>query len=81
MISCESRGNCCNVPFCEDAETASIATDAHAYNQAHCTHADRLHCPVVGGRVTPTYDVHPRCRAGACVAEKVPKTKGEQLLP
>jgi hypothetical protein len=75
VVSCESRGHCCHNPFCEGAESASVARDATDYNAKHCTPADKTRCPIIGGRIQPDYVVTPRCKAGQCVADRSVKRR------
>ena len=72
VISCESKGNCCNAPYCESVQTAAADTAIRDFNAKHCNPDARAQCPVVGGAPTPDYVIAPRCKEHACVAEKVP---------
>jgi hypothetical protein len=73
VISCESRGNCCNNPYCEGAQHAADDREIREENSKRCTQADRKDCPVVGARMEVDYRIVPKCKASACIAEKVPK--------
>jgi hypothetical protein len=72
-ISCDHAGDCCHFPYCESAQHRDDAKDAREANQKRCTPADQNQCPQIGSRMQVDYRVVPRCKASACVAEKVPK--------
>ena len=71
VISCATRDACCHDPYCETVQTASAAHDAEAYNAQHC--AAHPSCPVLVDRPEPAYTVEPHCKAGACIADHVPR--------
>jgi hypothetical protein len=73
VIACESRTSCCDHPYCEGAQHAEDAREIREENAKRCTDKDRADCPDVGARAEVDYDVVPRCKASACVAERVPK--------
>ena len=73
VIACESRASCCNNPYCEGAQHELDAREIREENQKRCTPKDRADCPVVGARAEVDYRVVPKCKASACVVEKVPK--------
>jgi hypothetical protein len=78
-ISCDSRGGCCHAPCCSSVVHKDIAADAVAFNRENCTKDDFAKCPNVGGCVEEPFIVTPRCRAGACVGERVPRK--ETVVP
>jgi hypothetical protein len=73
VISCESRGSCCHNPYCDAVVHRAIAADAVAFNEARCKPADFEKCPQIGARAERTFTITPRCRAGACMAEQIPR--------
>lgn len=73
VVACESRTTCCRNPYCEDAQHAEDAREIGEENQKRCTKKDFDECPVVGARMEVDYRVVPKCRASACIIEKVPK--------
>lgn len=73
IIACESRGNCCNNPYCEQAQHSEDAREIRDENTKSCTPELRKDCPQVGARAEVDYRVVPKCKASACVVEKVPK--------
>lgn len=72
VISCDTRGDCCNSPFCENVQHKDTAAANAAFNAKECTPEKRQHCPVVGGRETPNYRIVPTCKAGSCVGVREP---------
>lgn len=76
VLSCDSKGDCCHDPYCEQAAHRDDAAEARAFNAERCTAEARARCPQIGARLPPDYAVTPRCRAGACVAEKTPLPDG-----
>ncbi len=81
VLACESKGDCCHNPYCEQAAHRDDAKDAREHNEEHCTAKDRAMCPQIGARLPPDYTVTPRCRSGACVAEKTPLPDGSAAPP
>lgn len=73
VIACESRSSCCHNPYCEGAQHELDAREIREENAKRCTPKDRADCPVIGARAEVDYRVVPKCKASACVAEKVPK--------
>jgi hypothetical protein len=73
VLSCESRTSCCNDPYCEGAQHAEDDREIREENAKRCTQKDRASCPVIGARLEVDYRVVPKCKASACVVEKVPK--------
>lgn len=74
IVSCATKGQCCNNPFCETAQARADVLAALTYNDAHpCAQAEIDKCPQVGGRLEPSYTITPRCKSGACVAEHTPR--------
>lgn len=73
IISCETAGDCCRDPYCEQTRHRDDAKAALEQNQSNCKKADYDLCPQVGSRneAMIDYAVVPHCRAGACVVEKV----------
>jgi hypothetical protein len=72
-ISCDARGDCCNSPYCEQAQHAEDARENREANAKSCTAEQRKNCPQVGARMAVDYRVVPKCQASKCIAEKVPK--------
>jgi hypothetical protein len=71
VISCESRDDCCHNPYCETVQPLAVVHDVEEYNREHCKTLD-YKCPQVGDRSESFYNVVPRCKQGACVAEQQP---------
>ena len=73
VVSCESRQSCCRNPYCENALHSQDAREIGEENRKRCTKDDFAQCPVVGARAEVDYRVVPKCKASACVIEKLPK--------
>lgn len=73
VIACESRGNCCNAPYCEQAQHGADAREIREENTKSCTAELRKDCPQIGARAEVDYRVVAKCKASACVAERAPK--------
>jgi hypothetical protein len=71
VISCATKGDCCPDPYCERVQSKTAHAEATQAN-AGCTKADVDKCPSVGARIAVDWRIVPRCKAGACDAEKVP---------
>jgi hypothetical protein len=74
VISCEKRDHCCDSPWCETVQHEAVAADTAAYNARECP-KKKYTCPDYGARAKPDYTIAPRCKAGACVGEKIPNVE------
>ena len=72
-LFCESKGDCCHDPYCENAALGAEARAIEAYNGDHCTDDQKRNCPQIGARADVSYTVAARCRSGTCVAERSPR--------
>src|SRR5688572_3893360 len=71
--SCARRGDCCPSPCgCRIPMHEADKRAAEAHNREHCGSWTEEKCPTVGACGEPPPPEVLRCRAGACVSEKVP---------
>lgn len=81
VLHCQRRGDCCSNPYCDSAMHRLVADDARKFNQDNCKKDDFAKCPQIGSREPRDFAMVPKCRAQACVAEKVSTKDAASSLP
>lgn len=81
VFSCAAKDECCDRPVCDVVMHKQAAAEVIRYNNDRCTDDARARCPAAEARPEPGYVLAARCQAGACVAEKLPKTSAAWQNP